>query len=164
MKFEKGTALYAIVLGGLVAGTIDVGAASAINLLSPITILHAIASGLIGKVSFSGGATTAALGLLLQWGMALIIAAIYVGATSARPGLRTRWMMSGTVAGVIIFFVMNYLVMPLSAAPFRPKFGLEEFITRFHGDIKFAENMIAMIVFGLIVAFIAKDLRSDTQG
>ena len=160
MNFQKGTAFYSILLGGFIAGTIDIGAASVINLLTPTSILHSIASGLLGKDSFSGGAATAAIGLLLQWAMSLIIAAIYVSVMSQLPELRKRWVFSGVIAGVIIFFVMNYLVLPLSAAPFRPKLGLQEFITRFHGPDKFLENMLAMILFGLFVAFFAKDMRT----
>ena len=34
---------------GLVAGTIDIGAASLINRLSPVVILQAVASGLLGR-------------------------------------------------------------------------------------------------------------------
>lgn len=157
MKIEKDTALYAILLGGLVAGSIDIGAAAVINGLSPVVIMHAIASGLLGGDSFKGGLPTAVAGVLLQWAMALIIAAIYVGVMSRLPELRRRWLFSGTVSGVIIFFVMNYLVLPLSAAPFKPKFSLAGFEATFKPD-KFVENLAAMILFGLIVAFFARDM------
>lgn len=158
MKIQPGTALYAILLGGLVAGTVDIGSAAVINMLSPVVIMQAIASGLLGADSFKGGAGSAVVGVLLQWAMALIIAAIYVGVMTRLPELRRRWVFSGTVSGVIIFFVMNYLVMPLSAAPFRPKFSLEGFEAKFKPD-SFVENLIAMVLFGLIVAFFAKDIH-----
>jgi hypothetical protein len=60
----------AIAWGGLIAGTIDIGAATLINLVSPIVILHAIASGVLGRASFTGGMPSAFLGLLLQWAAA----------------------------------------------------------------------------------------------
>lgn len=162
MKIQPGTALYAILLGGLIAGTIDIGSAAVINLLSPVVIMHAIASGLLGADSFKGGVPTAIAGVLLQWAMALIIAVIYAGVMSRLPELRKRWVFSGTVAGVIIFFVMNYLVMPLSAAPFRPKFSLEGFEAAFKPD-KFVENLLAMILFGLILGFFAKDIGAERK-
>jgi len=162
MKIQPGTALYAILLGGLIGGSIDIGSAAVINGFSPVVIMHAIASGLLGGDSFKGGMPTAIAGVLLQWAMALIIAAIYVGVMSRLPELRRRWAFSGTVAGVIIFFVMNYLVVPLSAAPFRPEFSVHGFMTVFKPD-KFVENLMAMILFGLILAFFAKGIGAERK-
>ena len=58
--------LLAILLGGFVAGTIDIGAAALINIASPILILHFIAGGLLGKVALAGGTSAVLLGLVLQ--------------------------------------------------------------------------------------------------
>lgn len=41
----------AILVAGLAAGTIDIGAAALINLANPILILHFIAGGLLGRPS-----------------------------------------------------------------------------------------------------------------
>jgi hypothetical protein len=84
---------------------------------------------LLGKASFRGGTATAPLGLVLQWGMSIVIAAIYVAVTAARPAMRRRWLASGVATGVVIFLAVNYLVVPLSAAPFRPRFTLQGFAT-----------------------------------
>ena len=140
-----------IVLGGLIAGTIDIGSACVINSLSPLVILQAIASGLVGKVAFTGGAAIALLGLTLQWAMSMVIAAIYLAATAARPAWRRRWISTGCIAGVVIFAVMNYLVVPLSAAPFRPPLTLHGLLTAFSAGKLFA-NLAAMMLFGLIVS------------
>lgn len=157
MMTGKQPAITAILLGGLIGGTIDIGSASVISGLSPMVIVHAIASGLIGKASFSGGMATAFLGLFLQLAMGTLIAAIYMGATSAMPGMRRRWIPTGIIAGVIIYFVMTYLVVPLSAAPFRPEFSLDGFIKAFK-LAGFLENLLAMILFGLIIGFFARDV------
>jgi hypothetical protein len=69
--------LAAIAVGGLIAGSLDILVASAINAVSPAIILQAIASGLLGRASYDGGTGTMALGLVLQWLMSLIIAAVY---------------------------------------------------------------------------------------
>ena len=48
--------LSAILLGGLVAGAIDIGAAALIDVANPILILHFIAGGLLRKkaLAYSG--------------------------------------------------------------------------------------------------------------
>ncbi len=137
--------LYAVLVGGLVAGTIDIGAASLINWLSPIIILHAIASGWLGKTSFHDGTPAALLGLVSQWCMALIIASIYALSAIRLPALKRRWLAGGFGYGVAIFLVMNYVVVPLSAAPWNPW-------KRHFSPDKFLENLLAMMLFGLIVA------------
>ena len=137
----------AILLGGLIAGTIDIGAASIIFQVNPIVPLHNIAAGLIGKSAMTGGWQTAALGLLLQWGMSLIIAAIYVFAGRFIPLLRRQWLICGILYGIPVFFVMNFVVLPLSALHVTPHFGAQMFI----------ENMLAMMLFGLIVSYFARE-------
>jgi hypothetical protein len=155
MSLERQLVLTTVT-AGLVAGTIDVGAACIINSLSPVVILHAIASGLIGASARTGGLPAALLGLLLQWGMSILIAAIYLAATAVQPALRRRWIPMGIIAGAVIFAVMNYLVVPLSAAPFRPAFTLHALLTAF-SVAKLTENLLAMILFGLIVAYCARN-------
>jgi uncharacterized membrane protein YagU involved in acid resistance len=137
----------AIVTAGLVAGTIDIGAACLINMLGPIVILHAIASGVLGKPSYSGGLDTALLGLVLQWAMSIVIAAIYIAASKTIPLLARRWLSSGLAYGVAIFVVMSFVVVPLSNA--WPK-----------GPVptpgKIVANLLAMLLFGVIVARFAR--------
>ena len=157
MHSGKHPVLTAILLAGLIGGTIDIGSAAVISGLSPVVIMHAIASGLLGKDSFTGGLPTAIAGVLLQWGMAILIAAIYMLATARMPAMRKRWIPTGIIAGVIIYFVMTYLVVPLSAAPFRPEFSLDGFIKAFK-LAGFLENLLAMILFGLIIGFFARDV------
>jgi hypothetical protein len=156
--------IRAILCGGIIAGTLDVGAACLIYGLGPPIILRSIASGLIGQAAFSGGAATAWLGLLLQWAMSILIAALYVAATARLAHLRQRWVLAGLIAGVIIFFVMNYVVVPLSADPLRPKLNLPSLMAVFT-PLKFLANMAAMILFGVIVAFFARHIppRSLTR-
>jgi uncharacterized membrane protein YagU involved in acid resistance len=145
--WTRRSAVRAIMLGGFVAGTIDIGAACAINALSPIVILHAIASGVLGAASFRMGTPSAVLGLILQWVMSFIIATIYSGAARLQPPLARRWAWAGAIYGVVTFFVMNYVVMPLSAVGHRPTFSTQTFL----------ENMLAMIWFGLVIAYFAHD-------
>jgi|SRR5471030_3228715 len=136
----------AIILGGLIAGSIDIGAAALINWLSPVFILQVVAGGLLGRGSISGGMHTAALGLFLQWAMSLLIAAIYVIASEIFPALKRHWIAGGLVYGLGIFAVMNYVVFPLSAYRRFPHFTL----------LSAGENLLAMLLFGFLVAFFAR--------
>jgi hypothetical protein len=152
MQQRNTEALRAILLGGLIAGAIDIGAASLITGRNPAFIAQVIAGGLLGKASFGGGIATVILGAALQELMGVLIAAIYVVALKSLPGLRRRWISSGLIYGVVVFFVMNYVVVPLSALKATPHFTAA----------KFAANMAAMLLFGLIVAFFARRLVSES--
>lgn len=146
MSSSTRSALAAILLGGLVAATIDIGAACLINGRSVTFILHTIAGGVLAKRSYAGGTQTALLGLLLQELMGILIAAIYVGAATVLPSLRRRWLTGGLAYGVVIFFVMNYVVVPLSAWKHHAHFS----------TYTFTANMAAMLLFGLIIAWFAR--------
>lgn len=146
MSHRHPVAWRAILAGGLIAGSVDILAAFLINGLNPVVILHAIASGVLGKAAFFDSVASAVLGLVLQWLMGLLIAAVFMVTAARFVGLKRHWAMAGIAYGVVIFFVMNYLVVPLSAAPFQAHhYGLQKFI----------ENFLAMILFGLIVSFCA---------
>src|SRR6202000_1215351 len=100
---------------GIVAGTVDIGAASLISGYDPLFISRFIAGGLLGKASLSGGAQTVALGVALQWAMSMVIAAIYILASRVLPVLRSQWPAMGILYGVPVYCVMTYVVVPLSA-------------------------------------------------
>ena len=144
--------LIAVLLGGLIAGTLDIGAAALINGVNPIVILLVVASGVLGKAAFHAGLSAAALGILLQWAMSLLIAAVYVLASDRLPALKRHWLAGGLAYGVGVFIVMNYLVMPLSAVGRIPQFTA----------LTFTENVLAMLAFGLLVAFFARRARTPT--
>lgn len=158
MRSAASSGLRAILLGGLVAGTIDIGAAALINKVSPVLIAHYIASGLLGRSALSAGVWAAYVGVLLQWAMSVIIAAIYWFVTAGLPRLRERWWLGGLLAGVVIYGVMNFIVMPFSAAPVT----LHQILARFR-PVKGAEDLVAMFVFGLIVAFCARPLAGQAR-
>jgi uncharacterized membrane protein YagU involved in acid resistance len=143
--------LIPILLGGLIAGTIDIEAASLINKVNPALILQVIAGGVLGKASFRMGLTSVIFGLGLQLAMSVLIAAIYVGAARRLPVLKRRWIGAGLAYGVAIYLVMNYVVVPLSAAKIAAKFSV----------VGLAANLLAMLLFGLIVAFCARDTAWD---
>ena len=97
-----------------------------------------------------GGMQTAVLGFTLQIAMSLIIAAIYAIGATLLPLLRRAWIPAGLVFGVGVFFVMEYVVVPLSAIHRMPTFTVQGLVL----------NMVAMLVFGTIVAWFA---RAETR-
>lgn len=135
--------LSAVLIGGMLAGALDIGAAALINRTDPVTILRFIASGLVGPKALKGGAPAAVLGFVLQLAMGVLIAAVYGLASLWLPVLATMWIAAGIAYGVGVYVVMTYVVLPLSAAPkgSRPTIA------------KIGKDLLAMIGFGLIVAY-----------
>ena len=131
---------------GLIAGTIDIGAACLINWVLPGPVLRAVASGVLGHAAVHGGVWVMTLGMILQWAMSVLIAGIFVAAGVKWPVLLRRWVLAGLAYGLVVFVVMNFVVVPLSAAVFKVHFS----------PLSFAENLLAMLVFGLIVAYVAQ--------
>lgn len=116
---------HAILAGGLVAGTLDILYAFLLWGLrgaSPVRILQSIASGLLGRAAYQGGAAAAALGGALHYLIACTMAAAYVLAATRIGTLARRPFLWGPLYGLALYGVMNYVVVPLSAfpAPRRP--------------------------------------------
>src|SRR6185312_5453617 len=143
MTQDQRAMIKAILWGGLVGGTIDIFSASLISLLSPLLIMRFIAAGLLGPDVIKGGLDISFIGLLLQWLMGLIIAAIYVVAAGRLAWMHRDWRVTGIAYGVPVYFVMTYVVLPLSALHHWTAFDLKGFVL----------NMLAMMLFGLIIAF-----------
>jgi hypothetical protein len=107
-------------LAGVVTGLVDQVAslASLVPYGATVTgILHYIASGAIGTLAFKGGLMTALLGLIVQCSLTTAMAGVFVAISRRYPVLCRRPWPSGIAYGVVAFVVMNYLAVPLSAAP-----------------------------------------------
>jgi hypothetical protein len=144
---ERLNAPQAALAAGVIAGLVDVGLASMINATSPIVILQAIASGVLGMKAYSGGVATVLLGLVLQLAMSIVIAGIYAFASKPLKWLRTRPVAAGIAFGCAVFAVMNFIVVPLSAFGPKPT----------HISLAWVLlNVLAMLIFGIIVASIVR--------
>jgi hypothetical protein len=143
-------ALETILYGGLVVGILDgLFALIFYGLIlgaQPMRIFQSVASGLLGKASYEGGAKTFLLGILLHFVVATCIAAVYYVASLKLPGLLHHAVVSGLIYGMIAYMVMNYVVIPLSAIGYRPT-SLRLFLPAFIGH--------ALLV-GLPVALLAR--------
>jgi hypothetical protein len=112
--------LVFVLAGGLVAGTLDIAYAClfwALKSNVPVQrILQSVAAGLLGKSSFEGGGATAALGLALHYFIALSMSVVYYLVARRWPLLWQRPLLCGAAYGLLLYAVMNYIVVPLSAA------------------------------------------------
>ncbi len=110
----------------LLAGTLDITTAI-LYYVGPSTaraarLLQGIASGLLGARAFDGGAPTALLGLALHYVIALIWTLVLLVAFRTLTALRRHILLTGIAFGIIVWFVMNLVVLPLSNvrhAPFQ---------------------------------------------
>jgi hypothetical protein len=111
----RARAFDTIVFGGLTAGVLDIldaFAMTALNGGAPTRVLHAIASGVLGRAAYDGGLSTAALGLTLHFVIALSAAATFLLATRARPGLLRHPLPVGLAFGLAVWAVMYFVVLP----------------------------------------------------
>ena len=109
-----------VVAGGLIAGTLDIVYACVYWALKRDVpaqrILQSVAAGLLGEASFDGGWATAGLGLTLHYLIAVSMSVVYYLAARRLPLLRRRPLVCGAGYGLLLYAVMNYVVVPLSAA------------------------------------------------
>jgi hypothetical protein len=113
------TAARALVYGTLVVGTLDLADAViffGLRGARPIRIGQSIAAGLLGRAAFSGGWPTALLGVALHFFIAFCVVATYLLASRRVPLLTDAAVPCGIAYGVVVYAVMNYVVIPLSAA------------------------------------------------
>jgi hypothetical protein len=108
----------AILYGTLAVGVLDGLAAIvavALRGTSPYRLFQGIAVGLLGRASYEGGWSTSVLGLALHFVVALGIVSTFVVASRVLRLLAERPLLVGPLYGVAAFFVMNLVVIPLSA-------------------------------------------------
>jgi hypothetical protein len=122
----------AIVVAWLAAGTLDILAAfatSAFKGVGPLSVLKAVASGLLGAKAFKGGPDAAALGLTLHFAIMLGIVLVYWAASRKMRFLAARPVPAGLLYGIAVYAVMSLVVLPLSAIAFKPDYSWSSLAT-----------------------------------
>ena len=130
-----------ILAGGLVAGGLDLIAAF---LTFGPGVPRAIAAGLLGRQAIHGGAAIYALGVALQFFIAVSAAAIYFAASRRLYFLAEHFIVCGLFYGVAVFLVMNLIVLPLSALHAKGPFTLAGLIQGL---------LVHMFIIGLPISF-----------
>lgn len=82
-----------------------------------IVVLQYIASGALGNAAFEGGLATALLGVLFHLVISFVIAGVFILSADRIPLLRRYPIPGASLYGFGVFIVMNFIVIPLSAAP-----------------------------------------------
>lgn len=99
-----------------------------------IRIPQSVASGLLGPAAFEGGLATAALGLLLHFTIAYSWTLLYFALSRRWAPLRrlitthAGRVKAGLLFGLVVWFAMNIIVVPLSRANPAPLFSLNFFL------------------------------------
>jgi hypothetical protein len=132
----------AIFYGGATVGTLDlIDAFVFFGLRSgsrPVPILHSIAAGFVGReAARAGGIPTAILGVAAHYLVAFCIVTVYVLASRMLPVLRKQWFLCGIIFGIAAYFVMTWVVVPLSNAG--------------NGSITFALPVRAVMINGILI-------------
>ena len=126
MQSRTHNAAGMIVLGGLIAGTLDIVYAIGFWAIkagvAPIRILQSVAAGVLGQASFNGGIASAALGLALHYAIMCAMVGVYFLLARHWASLRERSLLAtGAIYGLGLYAAMTYVVVPLSAAGPGPK-------------------------------------------
>jgi uncharacterized membrane protein YagU involved in acid resistance len=81
-----------------------------------LRIFQSVAAGILGRpTATAGGVPTFLLGIVLHFLVATCIATVYFLATLVFPVLLRHPVVSGLTYGVVAYFGMKYVVLPLSA-------------------------------------------------
>jgi len=118
LPFVRSRAAPLCLVGGLLAGTIDVVFAGAYWHASVPLTLRSIASWVLGPAAFHGGAAAAAVGAVLE---AVLMVAMYAGyglLARRHPALLRHPMRKGLVYGAALYALQFGVLVPLSPAPF----------------------------------------------
>lgn len=119
------TAVRAVSIGGLVAGTLDLLQAC---IYFGWDIPLVIAGGLLGRKAFNGGVGTYVLGVGLHYFIALSAAAIYYAASRRLAFLKESWLICGLFFGAAVDNFMRLVVLPLSALHSHGPYALNDLL------------------------------------
>jgi hypothetical protein len=117
---------------------------------SPQVVFQSIAAGLLGRGAFQGGIPAAALGAVIHLVVSLVAAKVYIlAAWRWDDVLLRRPVVCGLVFGVVVYVVMTFVVIPLSALGFTPPRSL---------PLLWASLATHILAFGLPIGLVASAL------
>lgn len=122
---NRNSFLRTTVIGGLILGMLHLiiqswFVYSFLEKTPFISVLQYVASGAMGNAAFTGGLATALLGLVLDFFMTTVMAFVFILSVDRIPLLRRHLIPGSLLYGFGVFIVMNFIVLPLSAAPTLP--------------------------------------------
>jgi uncharacterized membrane protein YagU involved in acid resistance len=134
----------------LIAGTLDISLAC-LNFYfktqkTPVLVLQYVASAVFGKSAYTGGTTMPLSGLLFHYIVAFIWVTIFFLLYPKLTLFIKNSIGAGLLYAVLIWFVMNFLVLPLTQVT-KPPFNLASALVG---------ALILMIAIGLPLGLIMK--------
>lgn len=110
-----------ILVGTLIVGVLDITEVIVFYAIwrdvKPLRILHSVAAGLLGREqAIAGGVPTAMLGLAIHFCVAFVVVLVYHLAATRLRVLTLHPVVMGMLYGVAVYAVMNFLVLPMTAA------------------------------------------------
>jgi len=142
--------LWKVIAGAtLLVGALDISDAFifyGLRGVPPLRILQGIAGGIYGRPALSMGHRSALIGLICHFFIAFCATSVFLLAARKLPLAHHPWLY-GTLFGVALYCVMNYIVLPLSKIGLRPTPPLVPLV-----------NGVAALIFciGIPLAFIAR--------
>jgi uncharacterized membrane protein YagU involved in acid resistance len=122
---KQKSALQTILWAGLIAGLLDATAGVVVYWifkgLNPLQVLQYIASGVFGPSVINGSFIYVLIGLVFHFIIAYAFAISYYFAFPYFKSYAKNTIVNGLVFGAIIWFFMNYIVLPNSNIPQSPK-------------------------------------------
>ena len=119
---NRNSLLRPIALGGMIIGilhlTIQSWLVYSLIQKNPFILVEQyVASGALGDAAFEGGIATALLGVFFQLFICFVISGVFFLSADRIPRLRRYAIAGSLLYGFGVFIVMNFIVLPLSAAP-----------------------------------------------
>ncbi len=144
-------AVSAILVGGLIAGTLDLTYAivfSGTHGVPAMRVMQSVASGWLGSAAYEGGVPTAILGVFSHYFIMFCAAATFYAASRRFDFLVRRPIISGVVFGLIMYLVMSFVVLPLSAFPHK---------VTFHDPVLVSANLLVhMFLVGVPISLVTR--------
>ncbi len=117
--------MLTLILTWLLVGTADITYAICYSYwrsgTPPQRLLQSVAAGAVGRdAAFAGGTPTALMGLGFHYFIALTITVIFFLAAKQMRSLVRHPVLTGSLYGIGVYLVMNFIVIPLSKIGPRP--------------------------------------------
>jgi hypothetical protein len=112
--------VWTVVWIGLVAGTMDIGENLIFNQMRAVTpkmVFQYIASGLIGTRAIAMGGESVALGVAIHYAIAMTWTVLFYLVSRKLAILTRQAAICGIVYGGVVYVIMNFVVLPLTAIP-----------------------------------------------
>ena len=141
--------VIAVLVGGGIAAALDIlyaFVASAQYGRTPLWVLQSVASGWLGREAFNSGLAGGVIGLASHFSILFVAAAIYLMTSMRFPVLRSQAVACGALFGALVYLFMNFVVIPLSAFPFKLSYPPLRLLEGFASHALFVGIPIALSV------------------